>query len=711
MGLFAHTRLGRTNRIRLLKKAAAIGVAAATLLTGAGIASAKGWSGNPGYKTINRSTTGRGSDLAVFGYKDGYPFYCLKDNDLYTKGDENKGQWTPTTDLNHRIAAEMIKENVHNMDDFTQAAVAAAIHLNFNEDSATFIRLVSGGFRETNVTWDQVHQKANQLWDQARAHTPASAETRIVTSDLARGYATIDIKTQTGQNIAGVPWRIVMEDGADKVKWDGPTSGTTGNGAVQINYHAIKKGTIKYHVEYNSTTAQRMSPQPGHQPPLAIDPPGAWFPSGIQFAEVSPLYRLDITTEQKADITSGGLKPVHDMLKVSKAPSSSDARFDPIDDKANVILHFDGNSQTTARTATKQVDITDVVIGKGSVDSPDFTPSDLGMSSWQSGTYWFDIQVPKQGQMSEAVDTPDYEESEQAVAPDKAWVLDKKGALTTEDPAGSNKVGADGKTFLPGDPVSAVVNAHAPHGVTLKQFSVTDDWSDAAKYVDLSDASKAAVYYDGQDVTSGFDIKTDGTRTVSTAKDSFLSKISDLKSGKVVKLVVSGTFRTDYRTAGKTEKLTNSGSETWNGHGTSTNVPAVFTWTPEPDKAWIRNTKTDGTGAWQAVIDPSRTNKTGADGHTFLDGDPVGAVVNGTVPTGLALKPDIALSDDYAKADYVWDPADKTTWRVYETDVDDYSTSTVTDITADGKNSGQLCVNPTDNGGMVNSSGSTRRRI
>lgn len=686
MGFFDRTRRARTARYRCGRRIIAVTAAAAALLAGAGIASAQGWAG-PGY-LMNYKNPGATMehDLAVVGYKDGHPLYCLDEAKVHNPGDEDKGAWTTSTDINDRIAAEMVKEHEGDQSDLTQAAVSYAIHDHLDVEHAKFISMVSGGLKNGDL--GTVQRTAASFWDQAKQHTPDSVQTRVVKSDLSRGYATADIKGQGGQYVSGVPWRIVMVSGADVIKWDGPTSGTTTNGPIHVAYHAIKKGKFNYQIQYASTVARRMAAASGNMQPLfQRDPNRQWFPSGVQFSgEISPLYRLDITTEQKAsDIKAGASKPVHDTLKVSKTPSSSDAQFDPIDDKASVILHFDGNSRTAAKTASKQVDITDAVISKGSVDSPDFKPSDLGMTEWQSGTYWFDIQVARQGQMSEAVDTPDYEESEQTVAPDKAWTLDRKGALTTEDPAGSNKVGADGKTFLPGDPVSAVVNAHAPHGVALKQFSITDDWSDAAKYVDFSDASKAAVYYDGTDVTSQFDIRTEGTKTVATAKDSFLSKISNLKTDKIIKLIVNGTFRTDYRTAGKTDKLTNSGMESWNDHGTSTNVPAVFTWTPNPDKAWIRNTKSDGTGQWQAVIDPSKTNKTGADGHTFLDGDPVGVVVNGTVPTGLALKPDIALSDDYSKADYVWKPADTSAWKVYEADVNDYSRSTVSDIVNTGR--------------------------
>ncbi len=814
-----------------MRRIVALGAAGAALITGAGLAAAATWEGTPGYKTVNRSSAGHVDDLGVLGYKSGHPFYCLHMDSLYGRGDENAGAWSTNTGIDYRIAARMVKEHEADRTDLTQASVAYAIHDHLDSDHAAFLRIVGGGLQGGDL--NRVRATASSFWDQAKSFTPASARTRVITGDLSQGSATAEIRTQDGRYAAGVPWRIVMLEGADTVRWEGPTSGTTTNGPIHVRYHARKKGTVKYQIQYSSAVARRMeAPSSSRQSLFTTIHEERWFPSGVQFAEVSPTYTLGVTTTRKSgDARVGGTTPVRDSLTVRVSRSSSDTTLDPISDKATVTLHFDGNDYVPAAQASKQMTIT----GAGSVDSPSFTPSDLGWDEparhgWQAGDYWFDIQVPKQGQMGGAVDTPDrqpgesftlkevvpppakkrieeghtasampdrtvissqtgrggyhmtftdtftnpdkltYNVSEMSVRdvtankdvtseftfsngtgspqkvtatynrsdelpldhvfefhltvrvdkpgeenrladkanvlwnktggdtdehhfdtheprPDKAWVLDRKGALTTDDPKWSNKVGADGKTFLPGDPVSAVANGRVPADLVhdLASYGITDDWGDAAKYVDFSDASKAAVYYDGRDVTGQFDVRVDGTRTVATARPAFLKGTAHLKKDRPVKLVISGAFRTDYQTAGRTERLTNSASETWNDHRKPTNIPAVFTWTPSPDKAWIRNTKADGTGAWQAVIDPSKTNSVGGDQKVYRDGDPVGLVVNGTVPTGLAVRPDISLSDDYGKADYVWDPSDKAVWRVYEADVDDYSRSTVADIVNHGR--------------------------
>lgn len=92
------------------------------------------------------------------------------------------------------------------------------------------------------------------------------------------------------------------------------------------------------------------------------------------------------------------------------------------------------------------------------------------------------------------------------------------------------------------------------------------------------------------------------------------------------------------------------------------------TWRPNPDKSWIFREPT--TGKWQAVIDPGKTNGTGADDHTFLDGDKVGGVVNGTVDPGLIEAPaKFQLTDDWSAAEYLVDQeGGAAAMRVYEAD-------------------------------------------
>lgn len=233
-------------------------------------------------------------------------------------------------------------------------------------------------------------------------------------------------------------------------------------------------------------------------------------------------------------------------------------------------------------------------------------------------------------------------------APDKAWVLDAEGALTTSDPGKTNQVGADNKVFAPGSDIGAVVNGSIPANLAenLSSYSIVDDWTAAAKYVDFSDATKARVFVDGLDVTRQFTVSVSGSKTTATANASFLSATKGLAAAKTVKLYVGGSFKLDYDTNGALDRLTNSGAERWNNETVETNAPAVYTVTPNPNKAWVLDEQ-----GGLITVDVDETNQVGADGKVFLQNDAVSAVVNGKIPAGLgqALK-SYTITDDWTKA-------------------------------------------------------------
>lgn len=279
----------------------------------------------------------------------------------------------------------------------------------------------------------------------------------------------------------------------------------------------------------------------------------------------------------------------------------------------------------------------------------------------------------------------------------KAWQL-KDGQLI-DDPTWSNHVGADTLTFLPGDPVSAIVTGNIPGNLleNLDRYELTDDWSDASRYVDFSSDSgnpnhKVSVFVDGQDETSEFTIHEDSAHTVTAvAKSTFLNRTKAPSAAghrAKVQLMITGTFRSDYRTGGHKQSMVNRGSQQINTEGRQTNIPSVFTWTPHPNKEWARNTKLDSTGDWILVSDPGKTNNVAGDQKNYRDGDPLAAAVNGTVPTGLALAPKITLSDDWTQSAYMWTPDDLSKARVFEADLpssDDAPDASINNITRTGR--------------------------
>ena len=241
------------------------------------------------------------------------------------------------------------------------------------------------------------------------------------------------------------------------------------------------------------------------------------------------------------------------------------------------------------------------------------------MSHWQEGQYWIDIQVAKQGKMKEAVDTTDKDPSE-------TW------NVSAEPPTPPVKTIDDGvsadsmtnRTVITygtgkGGYEMAFKDKITPNGV---DYSV-----DNYKLVDKSDNDRDV----SGEFTIDWDRKTDTVTAVRTADKgempldhqyefSFDITVSKPKDFKKVKDHATGRWNQ--------EPEADAGSKEFD------------TWQPNPDKSWI--VKRDG--KWQAVIDPQETNKTGGDSHTYLDGDKVGSVVNGTVGRNLIQEPSSSRS-------------------------------------------------------------------
>ncbi|WP_311245375.1 MULTISPECIES: LPXTG cell wall anchor domain-containing protein [unclassified Microbacterium] len=247
--------------------------------------------------------------------------------------------------------------------------------------------------------------------------------------------------------------------------------------------------------------------------------------------------------------------------------------------------------------------------------------------------------------------------------PNKVWVLDEDGALTSTDKDKANDEGVDGKTFAPGAGISAVVNGSLPTNLAekLQSYVITDDWTASARYVDFSDASQAKVFLDGRNVTNEFTVAVSGNRTIATAKQAFLDRTIDRKTIGEVKLFITGSFRNDYDTDGKIERVINSGSESWNGKDVATNSPAIYAVTPTPDKVWVL----DEDGAL-STSDKDWANNVGADGKIFLGNDAISAVVNGSIPANLGSPLyHYSIVDDWTKAATYVDFSDATKAKVF----------------------------------------------
>lgn len=127
-----------------------------------------------------------------------------------------------------------------------------------------------------------------------------------------------------------------------------------------------------------------------------------------KYQPAPPNYDLTVTTthQQRTDLKVGSTDPIGDILHASNNGSGIKENLN-----GTAIIHYEGqkNGYVAAKTVSKP--ITFANNGDTRLDNL-ATPADFGMSHWQEGQYWIDIQVAKQGRMNAAVDTADKDPAE-----------------------------------------------------------------------------------------------------------------------------------------------------------------------------------------------------------------------------------------------------------------------------------------------------------
>ncbi|THG24393.1 peptidase [Bifidobacterium pseudolongum] len=362
-------------------------------------------------------------------------------------------------------------------------------------------------------------------------------------------------------------------------------------------------------------------------------------------------YDLTVSTNVNApkDLKAGSTDKVSDVIHASQS------RGDAQQVAATVIMHFDGNKYVGAKNVTKSVRITT----KGDTRSPEFAPADFGWASWPAGSYWFDVQVPKQGHMKNAVDTADREASESfriVDVPPAPPVKEIEQGVSADQMVNHtiirSSTGRGGYAMRFTDTIT-------PNGVT---YSVSN-----MRVVDETDNNK--------DISAQFTINWDQQANTVTAVRKDTTSMLPLEHTYAFHLDVT-VAKPDIN------KVQDKGTVLWNDTSQDTEQREFPTWKPNPDKSWI---KLNADGSWAAVIDPEETNATGADQNRFLDGERVASVVNGTISAHLIDAPTkFELSDDWAQADYIFDADDAKDVRVYMADAQSDRASSVYDIANTG---------------------------
>lgn len=136
-------------------------------------------------------------------------------------------------------------------------------------------------------------------------------------------------------------------------------------------------------------------------------------------------YPLTVTTShrQQTDMQVGSTTPVGDTIHANNGGSSIKETL-----HGTAIVHYDGGPYTPTGSVSKPISFANS--GDTVIDNL-ASPGDFGMDSWAEGTYWIDIQVPRQGSMQAAVDTTDRD-------PAETW---KVSAVPPADPVKSIEEG------------------------------------------------------------------------------------------------------------------------------------------------------------------------------------------------------------------------------------------------------------------------------
>lgn len=385
--------------------------------------------------------------------------------------------------------------------------------------------------------------------------------------------------------------------------------------------------------------------------------PRAFIAIALSQYEPAPAnYDLTVTTNhrQGTDLKVGSTDPIGDTLHASNNGSGIKENLN-----GTAVIHYEGQKDGYVAAQTVSKPIAFANSGDTQLDRL-ATPADFGMGHWQEGRYWIDIQVSKQGRMRSAVDTADKDPSE-------TW------SVSAEPPTPPTKtidegVSADGMTNR------TVIRYGTGKGGYKMAFKdrITADGVDYAvddyRLVDTSDNNR--------DVSNEFTITWDKASDTVTAVRSADKGEMPLDHEIEFSFDVTVSRPKDFR------KVKDHATGKWNQEPeTDAGSKEFDTWQPNPDKSWIF----ERDGKWRAVIDPQETNRTGGDSHTYLDGDRVGSVVNGTVGRNLIQAPkQLTLTDDWTAADYIFDANIKDI-RVYEATAGTDRESSVSDIVTTGR--------------------------
>ena len=327
-----------------------------------------------------------------------------------------------------------------------------------------------------------------------------------------------------------------------------------------------------------------------------------------------PTYHLSVST-QAAEMSgqSGDTKDASDTISLSTDGSKTE------NVNGTATLHWrgiDGTEKTVAKQFTAS--------NKGSATvSVSFKDMDASWESWPAGKRWWDVDIARQGGMAEAVshkgENDGKESGEKNPTPPSKWLTNEAGD-TVQD--GNDSI-ASGSLY------TAHIKAHSNASGKFWIYDTINTRDVVIGGTEQDDVSKVTVTDANGNIVPAdisIDDSIDGKRVVkahATAPHSGLYTLNVPQSAKPT---------------GGDYKINDGSVACWNGdNGTGSladcqtgNGDGVGKVTPTPDKVWVL----DESGALVAE-DKKWTNQQGVDQKTFLVGDQVGVVVNGSIPSHL----------------------------------------------------------------------------
>ncbi|OZG62490.1 MULTISPECIES: LPXTG cell wall anchor domain-containing protein [Bifidobacterium] len=334
-----------------------------------------------------------------------------------------------------------------------------------------------------------------------------------------------------------------------------------------------------------------------------------------QYEPADPSYDLSISTQASGTTTKAG-----DTGDVSDTISLSNGGANTVENvSGTATLHWrgvDGSTRTASKSFTaSNTGSTQVSFGYRDVDS--------SWESWPAGSFWFDVDVPKQGNMAAAASHAGEQDAKES------WSASNEPPTKTLTNAAGETVTDDNDSIVSGSLYTAHISAHSSASSQFWIYDTIETKDVVIGGIDADDLSKVTV--------------TDASGNVVAADIS----IDDSQEGKrVVKAHVtnphSGVYTLNIpqsaKPTGSDYTISDGSIACWtgdNGMGSladcqTGNSDEVGKVTPQPDKVWVL----DEEGALEAA-DPDHTNQEGVDTKTFLVGDKIAVVVNGTLPAHL----------------------------------------------------------------------------